>query len=414
VGVGADYNGTLFVADQANNLIRAVTPAGVVTTVAGGGCTGCTGAGFADGYGSAARFNTPSAVAADRKGTLCVSDTSNNRLRVVWARSGALVATVAGGGASLAGVGTNVALNAPYGLALVGNSVLYVADNWNIVRKVVLGAGADDDDIVASSVAAVSVLAGGGGGGTLAGYVDAVGTNARFNGVRRLAAAGAGSLYVSDFSNNLVRVIATASGAVTTLAGGNGGINAGFANGVGTNAMFSGPTGLALDGRGSLFVGDWNNYCVRVIALATGAVSLFAGTRANANSYANGAAALSIAMTNPYDVAISPLSGAMFVTPQNSHHVLVLVSPSPSPAASPHHTRTPTPTATFSRLTTPSPSRAPAVALVSAWAGGGRSIAAGWADGVGSAALFSAPTGVFALAACAVMISPAAWYANMP
>jgi sugar lactone lactonase YvrE len=113
------------------------------------------------------------------------------------------------------------------------------------------------------------VLAGALGG---AGRADDVGADARFNGLNGLAWDGAGNLYVGD--NYAIRKIVLATGAVTTVAGVLG--TSGFANGVGATARFTGPGQIAWDGAGNLYVGD--NDVIRKVVVATGAVSTVAGS----------------------------------------------------------------------------------------------------------------------------------------
>ena len=137
----------------------------------------------------------------------------------------------------------------------------------------------------------VTVLA-----GSIPTFADGAGTNAGFRAPAGITSA-AGALYVADFGNNLVRAIAlpvggTGDGTATTFAGkivGNTGL-AGYANGVGPNAQFSGPTGIATDGV-SLFVADSRNNIVRAISLQTAGVSTLLGGGGLGNNN-NGPAAL--------------------------------------------------------------------------------------------------------------------------
>ena len=65
-----------------------------------------------------------------------------------------------------------------------------------------------------------------------------------------------------------------------TLAGGAtpGGTASGAANGRGTDATFNAPNGLALDGKGNLFIADYNNNLIRKLVISTGDVTTFAGS----------------------------------------------------------------------------------------------------------------------------------------
>jgi hypothetical protein len=125
-GVAVDAGGTVAVADRDNHRIRKVTPGGVVTTLAGSGS-----ASFADGSGASASFNAPTGVAFDAGGNVVVADYSNHRIRII-APSGA-VRTLAGGGvgAFANGVGTSAALHAPFGVAVSAAGLIFVADSGN-------------------------------------------------------------------------------------------------------------------------------------------------------------------------------------------------------------------------------------------------------------------------------------------
>src|ERR1051326_7639904 len=89
-GLVADNAGNLYVADQGNNTIRKITPNGVVTPLAGLGGA----AGSADGLGAAARFNSPFGVAVDAAGTVYVTDRNNQTIRAI--SPAGLVTTIAG------------------------------------------------------------------------------------------------------------------------------------------------------------------------------------------------------------------------------------------------------------------------------------------------------------------------------
>ena len=95
-GVAVDSTGNVYVADTCNSTIRQITPAGVVTTLAG--LAGNSGS--ADGTGSAARFNYPTGVAVDSTGNVYVADRGNNTIRRSRRGGGDDLAGVAGPGSA--------------------------------------------------------------------------------------------------------------------------------------------------------------------------------------------------------------------------------------------------------------------------------------------------------------------------
>jgi len=127
--VTVDGNGNLYVADTDNHTIRAITPSGLVSTLAG--LAGNSGG--ADGTGSAARFCSPSAVTVDASGNLFVADTGNFTIRLVVSASGktTTLAGLAGTSGSTDGTGSDARFFQPAGIALDGSGNLYIADTDN-------------------------------------------------------------------------------------------------------------------------------------------------------------------------------------------------------------------------------------------------------------------------------------------
>jgi serine/threonine protein kinase, bacterial len=122
------------VADSDNNSIRKVTPAGVVTTLAGG-----AGPGSRDGVGSDATFNAPAAVAVDSAGNVYVTDYGNATLRKVTpTRSVTTLAGSPGIGGWTDDSGEAARHSTPNGITVSGDNTLYFADVYNnTIRKAV-------------------------------------------------------------------------------------------------------------------------------------------------------------------------------------------------------------------------------------------------------------------------------------
>jgi D-alanyl-D-alanine dipeptidase len=254
-GVATDSAGNVFVADTGNHTIRKITPAGVVTTLAGtAGSSGST-----DASGAAARFNNPRGVATDSAGNVYVADTGNDTIRKITPTG--VVSTLAGTAGSSGSTdasGAAARFNSPRGIASDAAGTLYVADSGNdTIRKI-------------TPTGAVTTLAGTAGA---AGSTDASGAAARFNDPMGVAIDSANNVYVADSGNNTIRKI-TPAGVVTTLAG-TAGI-ASSADGLGAAASFNGPTGVATDSAANVYVADTNNNTIRKVT-AAGSVSTIAG-----------------------------------------------------------------------------------------------------------------------------------------
>ena len=270
-GLALDSSGNVFVADKSNELIRMITPAGVVTTVAGlAGNQGTT-----DGTGSDARFDEPAGLTVGSGGDIYVADTGNNTIRKI--ASGGVVSTLAGSAGrsgTVNGTGTAALFNEPYGVAIDSSGNLYVSELGNdSIREVTQGG-------------VVTTFAGTVGS---PGSVNGTGGGATFDQPTGIAIDGSGNLYVADAGNDMIRKI-TSAGVVTTLAGSPH--SAGSADGTGAAAQFNGPRGVAVDSSGNVYVADTQNCTVRKITPA-GVVTTIAGTPGDfANEPGTGPAAM--------------------------------------------------------------------------------------------------------------------------
>jgi hypothetical protein len=257
MGVATDSSGNIYVADTLYDTIRKITPAGLVTTLAGSAGN----SGSADGTGSAARFNSPSGVATDSGGNVYVADTDNDTIRKITPAG--LVTTLAGSVGNFGsadGTGNTARFNSPSAVAADSGGNIYVADTLNSTIRKITPAGV------------VTTLAGLANG--LGGSVDGSGSGARFDSPTGVATDIGGNVYVADTINNTIRKISPA-GLVTTLAG--SADSNGSADGTGGAARFYHPSGVATDGDGNVYVADNFNSTIRKITLA-GVVTTLAGS----------------------------------------------------------------------------------------------------------------------------------------
>jgi sugar lactone lactonase YvrE len=291
-GIATDVSGNVYVCDSDNHRIRKITPAGVVTTLAGSGSSG-----FADGSGTAAQFNFPQGIVVDASGNVYVADYNNHRIRRITPAG--VVTTLAGSGVPGYADGTGVAaqFDQPTGLALDTTGKLYIADRGNNrIRRLWLSNGG------------VGTIA-----GSTMGYTDAAGTSAQFNRPQGLVVDASGNIYVSDTNNNCIRKITPGFYEVTTFAGGG---SFGFADGTGTAAFFGGPWGIIQDSAGNFYVGDTGNNRIRKITPAA-EVTTLAGS--GTFGYADGDNDLA-EFKYPYGIAINS-SGDFYVADAYNYRI---------------------------------------------------------------------------------------------
>jgi sugar lactone lactonase YvrE len=132
-GVASDSTGNIYIADAGNNRIRKVS-GGFINTIAGNGFSSFSGD---SGQASTAQISSPSALAVDNSNNLYISDSGNNRVRMV--SPGGIISTIAGGGTQGAGDGgpaTSATLNYPRGIAVDGSHSVYVQEGSGLLRKV--------------------------------------------------------------------------------------------------------------------------------------------------------------------------------------------------------------------------------------------------------------------------------------
>jgi hypothetical protein len=294
-GMAIGANNNLFVADATDNTIRQITPDGHVTTFAGSGSPGS-----ADKKGTAASFYFPVGLAADAAGILYVADARNSTIRkIALDATVSTLAGLAGQAGSADGTNDTALFSGPQGLVVGPDSNIFVSDTVNhTVRRV-------------TPTGVVTTLVGSAG---QKGSIDSTNTAARFNLPLGIAIDENTNLYVADSANNSIRKV-TAALAVTTFAGSTGGSGSADANG--NNARFNLPVGAAFDPAGNLYVADQGNKTIRKMA-ADGTVTTVAGVVGATGT--NDGPGLSAHFNNPSGLA-TDRDGNLFVTDSFSHTI---------------------------------------------------------------------------------------------
>lgn len=253
-GVAIDGGGNLYIAECNNNVVRRVTPGGVISTVAGNNALG---AGYAGdgGAATAAQLDCPSSVALDATGNLYIADTNNHVIRKV---SGGTITTVAGnnvqGYGGDGGLATAANLSLPSGIFVDGSGTMYIADTMNaVIRKVSAGGTIST---VAGNFALGSGFSGDGGPATAA----------QLNLPQYALLGRDGNLYIADTFNHVVRRVDMATGLISTYAG-DATLGAGYGGdgGTPTAGQLSSPGGLLMDNSGRLYIADSRNNRIRQV-----------------------------------------------------------------------------------------------------------------------------------------------------
>lgn len=298
-GVALTAGGAMYLADHANNKIRLISPDGIISTFAGNGVSVYAGDG---GPAIAASIRTPYNVAVDAAGNVYIADQANHRIRKV--DHNGLISTVAGNGTPGYN-GDNIAataarINSPYGIALDAAGNIYFSEySGNRIRKV-------------DAAGIISTIAGDG----LAGFLGhlSLALTARFNGPAGITLDHNGHILVADMNNNLIRRVEV-GGNISTVAGNRSAAFSGD-GGPAVSAALKGPTSVAEDVKGNLYIADKGNNRIRKVSISNAAISTIAGAGLGSD---NGPA-LTASLSSPHGLAVDE-DGNIFVAEYGSNRI---------------------------------------------------------------------------------------------
>jgi sugar lactone lactonase YvrE len=332
--ISIDAADNLYVADYGNHLIRKISIAtGIVTNIAG--AAGVAFSGLDGGPVSLTMLNNPWAVTPDVSGNLFITDGDSSVVRrirnYVAAGSvdpfpyatGAFLTTYAGrwskssvnaafGGSLYDGSpATDSGLQNPRGVVLNARGDLFIADALDhLIRKVDVHTG------IITSIVGTGVAGNGGD-------VLMLGTACAINTPPYLAIDRSGNIYITDNKNNKIRVWYASTALVKTYAG-TGTAGSTGDGGPATSALLNNPYGVALDSSQNLFIADYNNFCVRRVAFATGIITTVAGTNGAAGTTGDGGYATSAKLLSAVYVAFDSSSNLYIA--DNLNHKIRMVS----------------------------------------------------------------------------------------
>jgi Bacterial Ig-like domain (group 3)/NHL repeat len=286
-GIALDAAGNTYIADTGDNVVIEYNSSGNGMIIAGTGAAGNSGNG---GPATSATLSAPSAVTVTPDGAIYIADTGNGVVRRIDPVTG--VIRVAAGGATTTCaaaldafgngcVGTQAKLSAPAGLTSDSFGNVFISDTGNnAVREL-----------------------------TASGYIFAVGS-AVFSGPTGLQVDAYSNIFVADTGHNTISEIVAGTGKAVAVAG-NGQNGSSGNGGAATGAELSGPTGVALDAAGDIYIADTGNHVIRLVN-AAGVINTTAGTLGQSGSGILPGAADALLLNLPGGVA-STTSGRLYV-----------------------------------------------------------------------------------------------------
>lgn len=282
--VAFDSAGNLYIAETYRHRIRKVTPAGIISTVAGTGEPGFTGDG---GAAISAKLNRPFAVAVDVSGNLLIADSANHRIRRVTPAG--IITTIAGNGADQTagdgGSALGASLSFPSSIVAGPAANIYIVDGNRRVRKFTVGG------LISTVVGNGSYEYSGDGGLAIAAGVNPY----------NIAVDAASNIYVTDHTNHRIRKV-TSDGIIRTIAG-NGVLGDSGDGGPATAANIYAPYGIGVDSIGNISFSDYLNNVIRKID-TSGKINTIAGNRGISCPVPNNQA-ICASVYSPYGLAVA-------------------------------------------------------------------------------------------------------------
>lgn len=402
-GITSDSAGNIYTVDSAFNRVYKVTAAGLITVVAGSGEQGFSGDG---GPARNAALSNPLGVAVDTAGNVFVADTGNRAIRRIDAKTGTISSVVsadnnqsvfadgngnvffseqyscgisewlAASGQTIevaglhysrgcgysgdGGPATSAEISNPNGLFVDSAGNLFIADTGNnVIREVdgktknistVAGNGqagysgdtglatkamlnqpmgvwldaagslfiADTGNNVIRKVTAGKIVTVAGAGKAGASGDGGLAVNARLSAPPGVTVDSHGDLFIADAGNSLIREVAAATKVIQPC-GGNGFLSYSGDGGPAANAQFNGPAGVFIDSSGNVFIADEFNHAVREVSAATGKTTTVAGNGRQGYAGDGGAATLA-QMARPNAVFVDA-TGNIFIADSGNHAV---------------------------------------------------------------------------------------------
>lgn len=218
-----------------------------------------------------------------------------------------IISTLAGTGtlqySGDGGAATSAEIADPNNLAVDGTGNIYIADTSNNrIREVNATTG------IITTVAGDGTMGYSGDGGPA--------TSAEIAQPYGVALDSAGNLYIADSGNNRIRMVSTATGIITTVAG-TGNFQYSGDGGPATSAEIAEPNGVTLDGAGNLYIADTGNNVIRKVSATTGIITTVAGNGTSGYS-GDGGLATSAELNQPYSLAVDSAGDLYIADTQNN------------------------------------------------------------------------------------------------